>query len=166
MGEPDPLWRARSRIREAVRELVESVREELYEAERLFEEALEYAREAERLFEERIEVYRRRLIEPLVSTLDLEDYRVFALDMPEARRDTIEVIVLPGLIRVRAKADEEALRRALGDRYAAEVKEITWEYRLSEPVEVSRISYEIRGSRVIIRVPSQRHRSPESEGLA
>jgi len=149
----DPFEERRRRINELFRDALRRIEELeaslINELVRLSDE-LEY----ERILDERISMLSSGAIEPLYQIVDRGDSIQIIVDMPGAVGETVNVYISESEVRVEAKIDEEAIRRAFrGFVWAGRVERYSWTYRLPFRIDPSRASWRLAGSRVIITVP-------------
>ena len=136
----------RKRIMDAIRDAFRRIREM---EDMLLGEAVE-----ERVLDERFNMLSRRQIEPLHTIIDRDDEIVIVVELPGAREDTIDVVVVEDEVRVEARLEEERVRRALGEySWYRGIERVSWSHRLPFRVDPSRVRVERRGLRIVIRVP-------------
>ena len=108
----------------------------------------------ERVLDERFSMLSRRQMEPPYTIIDRDEEVVLVVELPGARRDSIDVIVTEDEIRVEASLEKEQVRRALGEySWYRDLERISWSHKLPFHVDPSRVRVERRGMRVVIRIP-------------
>ncbi|MCE4613710.1 MAG: hypothetical protein F7C07_07785 [Desulfurococcales archaeon] len=136
----------RKRIMDMIRDAFRRIREM---EDMLLEEGVE-----ERVLDERFTMLSRRQMEPLYTIIDRDEEVVLVVELPGARRDSIDVIVTENEIRIEAHLEEEQVRRALGEySWYKSLERISWSHKLPFHVDPSRVRVERRGLRVVIRIP-------------
>ncbi len=151
----DPFEERRRRINELFRDALRRIEELeaslVNELMRLSDE-LEY----ERIMDERINMLSSGAIEPLYQIIDRGDSIQIIVDMPGAIGETINVYIGEEEVRVEARINEEAIRRAFkGFIWAERVERYSWTYRLPFRVDPARATWRMSGSRVVISVPKR-----------
>lgn len=144
------------RMRRRALRIVRDVMTDLDEMEawmRSMIEDLESTIEPDRLLNERLSDLRRGVIRPLVSIHEAGNEIVLTVDLAGSDPKTVEVHVLPNVVKVSASVRSEYVRKAFGEAYwARNISRYEGEYELPFRVDPSTARYTLRGGILVIRV--------------